>query len=339
VFAGRMGSHLVADILPAGVQREPIDGRFEDIGFADLAVQSVGFEEGVDNPKVHVYVTKGPRRKEAELEDEQVTVRVNRIGKVVVRPEVASAAAARGQVFLRNNRIACGSSCAPSGENYAGTLGALVRKNGDKDLFVLSNNHVLAAANHTPVGMPILSPSPMDAGPDRVAPAEIGRHEDICELRSGVPALVPPQHEDVAIARVTDPRRVTSWQGNPSDGFDTPGAAGALQTGLRVKKVGRTTGLTRGTVEARLLPFTLPYTCRHFTAKVWFDNVWSVRADPGEPFALPGDSGSLVVGEKGDSALGLLFAVGSQGHYGIIVPMQHVLTLFKGLTLVTNHGL
>lgn len=173
VFAGRMGSHLVADILPAGVQREPIDGGFEDIGFADLAVQSVGFEEGVDNPKVHVYVTKGPRRKEAELEDEQVTVQINRIGKVVVRPEVASAAAARGQVFLRNSRIACGSSCAPSGENYAGTLGALVRKKGDKDLFVLSNNHVLAAANHTPVGMPILSPARWMQGPAELPPPRL----------------------------------------------------------------------------------------------------------------------------------------------------------------------
>ena len=29
-------------------------------------------------------------------------------------------------LFERNTRIACGSSCAPSNENYAGTLGALL---------------------------------------------------------------------------------------------------------------------------------------------------------------------------------------------------------------------
>jgi hypothetical protein len=44
----------------------------------------------------------------------------------------------------------------------AGTLGCLVRKNGQ--FFILSNNHVLANSNAASVGDPILQPGPFDGG-------------------------------------------------------------------------------------------------------------------------------------------------------------------------------
>lgn len=111
---------------------------------------------------------------------------------------------------------------------------------------------------------------------------------------------------------------------------------------MRVKKFGRTTGLTTGTVEARIVdPFPLPYKCRHFSAVVWLTDVWTVAADAGTMFALPGDSGSLVVTEDGTQAVGLVFAVSSgvNGDYGIIIPMDYVVTKFGGLTLAHNHHL
>ena len=99
---------------------------YDEYGFSGLAVQSVGVEEGadVDDPRVHVYVTKGSRVPERKIDDDGETVRVvfNRIGQVVVKPEPASAATHAGNVYLRQERVACGSSCAPSGEQYAGTL-------------------------------------------------------------------------------------------------------------------------------------------------------------------------------------------------------------------------
>jgi hypothetical protein len=120
-----------------------IDAYFEEIGFEGLAVQSVGYEAGAENPRVHIYVTKGSRRAVQALsdDDEGVQVEITRMGKLIVRPEQASAATNSGKIFTRKDRIACGSSCAPTGENYAGTLGALVRKTGrNKPLYVLSNN-------------------------------------------------------------------------------------------------------------------------------------------------------------------------------------------------------
>jgi hypothetical protein len=341
VFASPMSRSALTDVFPAAGQLTALDRHFEELGFAGLAVQSVGYEEGVDNPKVHIYVTKGPKQRENELPTQQgpVTIEINRVGRVVVKPETASAATHRGNLYERNNRIACGSSCAPSTEPYAGTLGTLVKKRGSQVLYVLSNNHVLAAANHVPVGMPILAPATMDARPGLIAPSEVCRHEDICELRSGAPALVQPQREDLAIGRVNDPARVTSWQGDGAEGYDTPHVIETPVSGTRVKKFGRTTGLTRGTIESRHLPFALPYTCRHFSATVWFQDVWSVRADPGEAFALPGDSGSLVVREDAGSSVGILFAVASLGQYGFIIPMDHVNTCFGGLTLVHGHGI
>jgi hypothetical protein len=341
-FAGPTspGSHA----MPATASAKAASAYFEESGFAGLSVQSVGFEQGVPDPKVHVYVTKGARKAvEHQIDDvdgDTATVVVHRIGKVMIRPEMASGATHAGRVYERNGRIACGGSCAPSGENYAGTIGALVRTS-DNRLFVLSNNHVLAAANHVPVGMPILAPSTIDARPGVRAPGELCRHSQICELRSGEPALVPPSCDDIAIAEVVNQNAVSSWQGDVVDGFDSPAQIGVLRSNMRVKKVGRTTGLTFGTVEARIIdPFPMPYKCRHFAAVVWFTDVWTVLADQGTMFASPGDSGSLVVSEDGTEAMGLLFAVSSSaaGDYGIIIPMAHVVAQFGGLTLVSKHG-
>ena len=336
------GAHTVR---PAAAEAPAIP-EYDEYGFAGLDVQSVGVEEGVPDPKVHVYVTKGSRVAEREIEagEEVISVVINRIGRVTIRPEIASAVTHAGRVYLHGVRIACGSSCAPSTESYAGTLGALVRKAGgaDNQLFLLSNNHVLAAGNHIPVGMPIQSPANMDARPGVRAPGEVGRHAEICELRSGDPALVPAACDDIAIATVVDPAAVSSWQGDAVDGYDTPTVGGPLQSNMRVKKVGRTTGLTFGTIEARLLaPFAVPYKCKYFTAVVWFQNVWTVRSDGPSLFALPGDSGSLVVTEDGTRAVGVVFAVsqGASGGYGIIIPIDHVLNMFGGLQLVNDHGI
>ncbi len=328
---------------------------YDEYGFSGLAVQSVGVEEGqeVDNPRVHVYVTKGGRLPPREIvhRGEPVTVVVNRIGQVVVRPEAAVSVTHSGAVYLRGGRVACGSSCAPSAEQYAGTLGALVRKVVDEDhndnsggpLFLLSNNHVLAAGNHTPVGQPILSPANVDARPGARAPGEVGRHAEIRELRSGDPELVPAACDDVAIAAAVNPDLLSSWQGDDS-GYDTPSACVPMETGMAVKKFGRTTGLTVGTVEARLRPFPMPYRCRLFSAVVWFENAWSVLCGRDQDsFALPGDSGSLVVTEDETHAVGIVFAAGGRsargGGYGIVIPIEHALSMFGGLQLVSGHGL
>jgi hypothetical protein len=173
--------------------------------FASLAVQSVGFEDGVDDPKVHIYLTRGSVRMIRELpeEVEGVRLRAHKMGPINVRPDSAAAATNRGNFYERNARVCCGSSCAPTSENCSGTIGALVRQPGAQQIYLLSNNHVFAGCNHVPRNQPILSPSSNDGRPDVPAPREVGRHDQIHELRSGSPMFVGPCDIDLALARAT----------------------------------------------------------------------------------------------------------------------------------------
>ena len=331
-----MDVSTVASMLPATAGLET--PHLPEHGFAGLSIQSIGYTLGAEEEVVQIYVTRGGKRSLDRLATDisGVKVRVTNLGRLVIRPEAIAATGIRGSVYEHNGRIACGSSCAPAGENYSGTFGALVYSEGK--LLALSNNHVFAACNHVPVGQPILSPSAMDARPEIPAPRQLCRHARIVELRSGTPTLVPLARCDAAVASIPDETTVSSWQGDDSTGFDTPVLTTAPISGLRVKKVGRTTNLTLGTVEALIpAPMPLPYKNTNFTASVWFADIWTVKADEGEQFALPGDSGSLVVTESGDAAVGLLFASSARGDYAWIAPIDTVLSDLS-LTLVGNHG-
>ena len=90
VLAGVQGG-IAPTILPATADVREIP-EYDEYGFAGLAVQSVGVEEGVSEPKVHIYVTKGSRRllaREVNAGDEAIPVAINRIGRVTIRPEAA----------------------------------------------------------------------------------------------------------------------------------------------------------------------------------------------------------------------------------------------------------
>ncbi|HEY8751025.1 MAG TPA: hypothetical protein VIM11_23775 [Tepidisphaeraceae bacterium] len=223
--------------------------RGED-GFAGLSVQSVGYTAGASDEHVVVYVTRGSSKalKDVPKEVEGVQIETRVMGKLRVSPAPAMAATGMSYFYERSGRIACGGSIAPSREQYAGTLGAFAL--GAGQIRAISNNHVFAACNHTPVGMPILGPAAMDARPGRRAPTEVCVYRDMVELRSGVPALVQPMSLDAAFGEVTDPSIISSWQGDDVDGYDTPGSVLEPTAGIRVKKFGRTTGMTTGTIEA-----------------------------------------------------------------------------------------
>ena len=341
---GRYGASIGPIEVPGiinAASTTPQHARAAALGFGAISVQAVGFEEGNDDSAVHVYLTHGTARQIKGLPQEVdgVKVRTHKMGPINVRPELAGAVTNQGNIFERNNRVCCGTSCAPTSELSTGTIGAFVRVAHERDLFLLSNNHVLAGCNHVPRGQPILAPSSSDGRPGASAPREVGRHEWIHELRSGHPGMVNPCDADVALARVTDADIVSSWQGDTDNGFDTPGSTVEPLSLMRVKKVGRTTGLTRGMIEAKVTtPTAITYTSKHFKGVVWFSGVWSIQAI-GDHFALPGDSGSLVVTEDGKHAVGMVFAANSSGSYGWMIPMSCVLRAFSGLHLVHGHGL
>ena len=330
------GTSYSTNLAPAGA-RQVLDARMPEQDFAGLAVQSVGYSLGSPSPYVQIFVSKGSKKALAKLDREVdgIQVRVRNIGKLVVRPGAGARATHRGQLYERGGRIACGSSCCPSDTGGAGTLGALVRRG--TEMYMMSNNHVIGACNHTPIGMPILSPATMDSHAAGRSPGEVARHAEIVPLRSGRPELVDPCMEDLAIALIRDESKVSSWQGDDDEGYDTPSAVEAPVSGMKVKKAGRTTGVTNGEVDVFVnTPTPVPYESRYFTGIVWVTGVWTVRSADGDHFTAPGDSGSLVVTEDGSAAVGVIFA--GAGGDGWMIPMPHVITHFRGISLVNNHG-
>src|ERR1700722_15706826 len=93
-FAGPLSGPTIAGLLPAAAERSDVDTYFDEYAFAGLSVQSVGYERSRNEdtpPKVHVYVVKGSRKAERELADsiDSVPIEIDRIGRVIVRPEMA----------------------------------------------------------------------------------------------------------------------------------------------------------------------------------------------------------------------------------------------------------
>lgn len=234
-------------------------------------------------------------------------------------------------IYLHNSRIACGSSITAAPVPAAGTLGALVVDHTGQ-IYGLTNNHVTGDCNHTLAGMPVLCPAPMDAQPDILPPMCVGRHSQFIELRSGDPLQTALQEVDAALFTISEPKFMTSMQGNGA--FDTPSKTTPPAGGMRVKKIGRTTGVTYGTIGGEAFsPFRLPYTASRFNASVYFDGIWGVLGDNDEPFSLGGDSGSLVVTEDGSAAVGVIFA--GFGSTSMMMPIDTVLSAFS-VTLVSG---
>lgn len=185
---------------------------------------------------MHVYLTKTQRALEKKLptEVDGIPLKLSRMGRLMVCPGPFGGS----NFFERDGRACCGSSSAPSSEQYAGTLGCLVRIADDPDaIYALSNNHVFAACNHTPVGQPIMSPANMDSGPNQ-APRHVANHSRIVELRSGVVELVRVNQADLAFAKLVGNDVVSSWQGDPVHGYDTHLAFCLRVAAWRLKSLG-----------------------------------------------------------------------------------------------------
>ena len=86
--------NLFPNTVMAAAAAEEQEGVFADEtdGYANLSVQSVGFEEGVEKPKVHVYVNKGSIKSIRSLPKyiDNVQVVVHKTSNLLVKPEMAS---------------------------------------------------------------------------------------------------------------------------------------------------------------------------------------------------------------------------------------------------------
>jgi hypothetical protein len=232
------------------------------------------------------------------------------LDNVPVAVEVTGILSARTDPTLRQRPFLLGFSV---GHPFitAGTAGARVIRNDS--VFILSNNHVLAASNDASKGDATLQPGPFDGGVYPVDSAASLFDFQVIDFDGGNNTM------DAAIALTS----VANF-GNSTpldDGYGTPNAAifddadgnGSFDDighalGRTVQKYGRTTELTHGTITGINASVTVCYD--EFFGICFFsaNYVDQLVITPGT-FSGGGDSGSLIVTDDGNkNPVGLLFA-------------------------------
>ncbi|MBN1192406.1 MAG: hypothetical protein JXA36_01745 [Coriobacteriia bacterium] len=218
----------------------------------------------------------------------------------------------------------------------AGTLGCIVHRG--EELLLLSNNHVFADSNAGVAGDPILQPGPIDGGTDpadRIATLDrfvrivMTSEESSCALANSAASVLntiarlsgssarlqavstktSSNLVDAATARPDDPSIIS----NEILGIGTISGHASAELGMRVRKSGRTTGLTIGEIEQ--VDVTVDVTYGTDRTARFTDQVMAGAMSQG------GDSGSAVL-DLENNIVGLLFAGSAQTT--IINRIEHV---------------
>jgi hypothetical protein len=228
----------------------------------------------------------------------------------------------------------------------AGTFGCVVHDRQSNSRLILSNNHVLANSNDGLIGDPILQPGAVDGGTQandilafltRFIPVTFGNPPEPPDWQKLVLQLVQQLRlatllNSLGLQNLLDSLGIHQTSCNLIDaavarpvadtiiGDEIMGIgkiSGTLPAslGLLVRKSGRSTGLTTGSVIVVDATVSVDYEAGH-TAR--FDNQILTTA-----MSQPGDSGSLLVAANSQQAVGLLFAGSDQTT--IYNPIQAVL--------------
>lgn len=225
-------------------------------------------------------------------------------------------------------RYCCGSSVFTGNCMGAGTLGFLA-KDRDGHLYGVTNNHVTGACNHSPPGMPILAPGPIDIVEDSIEPFCIGRHHKLVPINDGIPENMDISGNlDASTFRIVDGAPVCSMQGTLCD---TPSKVADPTPGKIVEKIGRTTGHTKGRIVGQsVAPLAVSYVVPEYNIRkqVYFKTVFIVEGLSGD-FSVRGDSGSLVMtagsADEERAAVGVVFAGDEQRKLSYILPLNEIL--------------
>ena len=204
----------------------------------------------------------------------------------------------------------------------AGTLGCWVKRDGE--WMILSNNHVLANVNEASIGDAILQPGAHDGGinpDDQIAtledfvPLNLGESPSDCDIAGGLVSLlngigkaldsntrlkaIRIQAEDnlvdAAIARPLREEDVLPEILN----IGTIEGVAVAELGMALKKNGRTSNFTEGTVQQVDVTVNVNYGAGRTV--MFTDQIIA------SPMGEPGDSGSAVLDDQ-NRLVGLLFA-------------------------------
>lgn len=227
---------------------------------------------------------------------------------------------------------------------FAGTVGCrLLGSNGT--YYALSNNHVFAEQNAGTIGTDhIIQPGTYDTGCILDPSTAVGTLAGYVHINFDG----SDNYVDAAVATL-----MKDANGDMDVGFATPNSAGytapasAIATAYfnqPVEKYGRTTGDTKGVVNAVNATVNVSYDAG---VAVFVNQIIIVGTGKGKgaKFSDAGDSGSLIVEQNSYSPVGLLFAGSSGGPNSITIanPIDAVLSelgskLDGGITLTVDDG-
>jgi hypothetical protein len=193
------------------------------------------------------------------------------------------------------------------GSIFVGTLGAIVKDNATGNPMMLSNFHVMCVDTGWSVGDTLAQPGRVDSGR---CPSDIVGTLQRASLGGQV---------DCAVASITD-------RSHACEIIDVGSVTGTSTAtlGMPIRKRGRTTSLTYGTVDSIDLTVSVDYgpglgfqTLR---------NQIGIKVDSSRSpqFGNSGDSGSVVI-DNDRKVVGLYFAGSADGSFGVANPIQVVL--------------
>lgn len=205
-----------------------------------------------------------------------------------------------------------------------GTVGCFVRLQDGRPGF-LSNNHVIAGENRGQNGADrILQP-----GSRIFDPADhIATLMDFEGLRTSPPSARPARggvnfnELDAATAALLAEDYEQEYLS--SRGLRALSGSAVGRNGDRVLKVGRTTGLTRGTITDIA---TIVGPIAYAPGICWFRRSLTIEGIDGTQFSDKGDSGSAIILEATNEVVGLLYA--GNGRQTYACPIESVLARFS----------
>jgi len=177
---------------------------------------------------------------------------------------------------------------------------------GDGSAAILSNNHVLAGENRGQIGNDrILQPGSLAFDSTQYVATLTNFVQLLPSPASARPTTgtVIYNQVDAAVARIEQAVQF-SQSYLPARQLAPPAGVAAPQYGDHVFKVGRTTGLTHGSITAvNTVVGPIPYA----PGPCWFNQQFEIVGDAGTLFSDHGDSGSAIINAAGQ-VIGLLYA-------------------------------
>lgn len=212
--------------------------------------------------------------------------------------------------------VPIGVSVGNEDECSAGTIAARVI-DPDGNVYALSNNHVLALENTAALNSNILQPGLANVRCRFNANNVIGR------LVSYVPLVFSRSGRNTVDAAIAASSVSLLRNSTPGNGYGRPDTTiVSAFVGQNVKKYGERSALTQGRVKGINATVVVEYD----SGEARFVN--QILVGSSEPFIRAGDSGSLLVTQRGANPVGLLFAGARGGRTGIANPMDLVLNAF-----------